>query len=54
MRVHDWRHAFASSLVMAGVDLLTVQELGGWKSLDMVKRYATFSNKHKIDAINKI
>lgn len=54
MRVHDWRHAFASSLVMAGVDLLTVQELGGWKSLDMVKRYATFSNKHKIDSINKI
>lgn len=54
MRVHDWRHNFASQLVMAGVDLLTIQELGGWKSLEMVKRYATFSNKHKVDSINKI
>lgn len=54
MRVHDWRHDWASRMVMAGVDLLTVQKLGGWKSLDMVKRYATFSAKHEIDAINKI
>lgn len=54
MRVHDWRHDWASRMVMAGVDLLTVQKLGGWKSLDMVKRYATFSARHEIDAINKI
>lgn len=53
-RVHDLRHDWASRMVMAGVDLLTVQKLGGWKSLDMVKRYATFSTKHEIDAINKI
>lgn len=54
MRVHDWRHDWASRMVMAGVDLLTVQKLGGWKSLDMVKRYATLSQKHEIEAINKI
>ena len=54
MRIHDWRHDWASRMVMAGVDLLTVQKLGGWKSLEMVKRYATFSSKHEIDAINKI
>jgi integrase len=54
MRVHDWRHDWASRMVMAGVDLITVQRLGGWKSLDMVKRYATLSNKHEQDAINKI
>lgn len=54
MRCHDWRHDFAGRLVMSGVDLLTVQDLGGWKSLDMVKRYATLSNKHKKEAINKI
>ena len=30
------RHTFASRLVMAGVDLLTVMQLGGWKSLAMV------------------
>lgn len=53
-RVHDWRHDWASHMVMAGVDLLTVQKLGGWKSLDMVKRYAALSTQHEIDAINKI
>lgn len=54
MRCHDWRHDWASRMVIAGVDLLTIQKLGGWKSLDMVKRYATFSTKHEIDSINKI
>jgi integrase len=54
MNVHSWRHDWAGRMVMAGVDLLTVKEIGGWKSLDMVKRYASLSNKHKADAINKI
>lgn len=54
MRCHDWRHDFASRMVMAGVDLITLQRIGGWKSLDMVKRYATMSQKHESDAINKI
>ncbi len=54
MRVHDWRHDWAGRMVMAGVDLLTVQKLGGWKSIKMVERYATFSKEHEINAINKI
>ena len=54
MRVHDYRHDWASRMVMAGVDLITVQKIGGWKSLHMVKRYATLSQKHESDAINKI
>lgn len=54
MRCHDWRHDWSGRMVMSGVDLITVKELGGWKSLDMVKRYASLSNKHKMDAINKI
>ncbi len=54
MRVHDWRHDFASRMVMAGVDLITLQRIGGWKSLDMVKRYATLSKKHESESINKI
>jgi integrase len=37
---HCNRHTFASRLVMAGVDLLTVQRLGGWRTVGMVTRYA--------------
>ena len=37
---HGNRHTFASRLVMAGVDLLTVKELGSWRTLSMVQRYA--------------
>ncbi len=32
---------------MAGVDLRTVQELGGWKSLTMVQRCAHLSQGYK-------
>ena len=42
---HTWhcnRHTFASRLVMAGVDLQTVQTLGGWSTLAMVQRYSHF------------
>jgi site-specific recombinase XerD len=34
---HGNRHTFASRLVMAGGDLRTVQELGGWRTLAMVQ-----------------
>jgi site-specific recombinase XerD len=37
---HCNRHTFASWLVMAGVDLRTVQDLGGWRTLAMVQRRA--------------
>ncbi len=37
---HVMRHTFASRLVMEGVDLRTVQELGGWSDLKMVQRYS--------------
>ena len=42
-RFYDLRHTFASRLAMEGVDLLTIKELGGWKSLAMVQRYAHLS-----------
>ena len=35
-RFHDLRHTFASRLAMEGVDLLTIKDLGGWKTLSMV------------------
>jgi hypothetical protein len=37
---HTLRHTFASRLVMAGVDLKTVQELMGHKTIAMTARYA--------------
>jgi integrase len=53
-RLHDLRHTFASRLAMAGVDLLTVKELGGWKSLTMVQRYAHLSPSHRREAIERL
>lgn len=53
-RVHDWRHAWAVRLVMAGVDLLTVQRLGGWASVRMVQRYASVTAGHMAEAMRKI
>lgn len=51
---HVLRHTFASRLAMAGVDLRTIQELGGWKSLKMVERYSHLSPSHKAEAVEKI
>lgn len=52
--LHTLRHTFASNLVMAGVDLVTVQQYGGWSDLSLVQRYAHLSPHHKAKAIEKI
>ena len=48
---HDLRHTFASRLVMAGVDLPTVQALMGHKRIDMTLRYTHLAPGHKRTAI---
>jgi len=48
---HDIRHAFASRLIMSGVDLLTVKELLGHKTITMTMRYSHLSQEHKKKAI---
>ncbi len=51
---HVLRHTFASRLAMAGVDPRTIQELGGWASLEMVERYTHLSPTHKAEAVERI
>lgn len=51
---HDLRHTFASRCVMAGVDLRTLQQLLGHKTLQMVVRYSHLSQSHELAAVEKI
>jgi site-specific recombinase XerD len=48
---HCLRHTFASRLVIAGVDLRTVQELLGHKSIQMTVRYSHLNPKHTLAAV---
>ena len=41
-------------LAMAGTDLRTVQELGGWRSIQMVERYAHLSDEHKRASVESL
>lgn len=51
---HTLRHTFASRLVMAGVDIRTVQELMGHSTIVMTMRYAHLSPDHLRNAVNKV
>ena len=51
---HDLRHTFASRLTLAGVDLRTLQELMGHKTIKMTLRYSHLSPTHTLEAVNKL
>ena len=48
VRFHDLRHTWASRMVAAGVDLYELMEMGGWRSISMVRRYAHFAPDRKV------
>ena len=54
LRFHDLRHTAASRLVMAGVDLYTVKEILGHKTLVMTQRYSHLSPEHQRQAVERL
>lgn len=53
-RFHDLRHTWASWHVMNGTGLQELMELGGWKSYEMVLRYAHLAPEHLSNAAARI
>jgi site-specific recombinase XerD len=51
---HCNRHTFASRLVMAGVDLRTVAELLGHRTLQMVMRYSHLAPEHQASVVDRL
>jgi integrase len=45
-RWHDLRHTWASWHVQSGTPLFALQEMGGWSSAEMVRRYAHLAAEH--------
>jgi integrase len=57
IKAYTWhcnRHTFASRLVMAGVDLRTVAELLGHRTLQMVMRYSHLAPEHQASAVDRL
>lgn len=53
-RFHDLRHTWASWHVQNGTPLMALKELGGWETLEMVKRYAHLNADHLLSYANHV
>ena len=53
-RWHDLRHTWASWHVQAGTPLYVLQELGGWESVEMVRKYAHLSTAHLVGYVDRL
>jgi len=53
-RFHDLRHTWASWHRQAGTSCDELKDLGGWKSREMVDRYAKFSTDNLTAAASRI
>jgi site-specific recombinase XerD len=54
IHLHDLRHTAASHLIMSGVDIRTLADILGHRTLQMVQRYTHLLHDHKLAAIDKI
>ena len=54
LRWHDLRHTWASWAVQSGVRLEELMQLGGWRSLTMVMRYAHLAPGHLAAAAGRV
>lgn len=53
-RFHDFRHTWASWHVQRGTPLFVLKELGGWETLEMVKKYAHLNPGHLAEHANTV
>ncbi|MFC2169647.1 tyrosine-type recombinase/integrase [Acidobacteriota bacterium] len=51
LRFHDLRHTFATRLIQAGVDLITVRDLLGHSSAKITERYTHSQQEQKVRAV---
>ena len=54
VRIHDFRHSFASHAVMSGLDLYTVGRLLGHADTASTERYAHLADEHVREAAGRI
>ena len=52
--MHDLWHTAASHLIMSGVDIRTLADILGHRTLQMVQHYTHLLHDHKLTAIDKI
>jgi len=50
----DLRHTFASRLAMEAVDLMTIRDLMGHKTMTMTLRYSHLSPGHRQNAVERL
>ncbi|OFZ96623.1 MAG: hypothetical protein A3H35_07315 [Betaproteobacteria bacterium RIFCSPLOWO2_02_FULL_62_17] len=53
-RWHDLRHTWDSWHSQAGTPMHALQELGGWRSPEMVQRYAHLSSDHLAEYVDRM
>lgn len=53
-RFHDLRHTWASWHVQNGTPLFVLKELGGWETIEIVKKYAHLDGGHLADHADNV